>query len=47
LSANGTKLGRKMQGLASGAAVKIDDDDAVTMGLTIGEGVETCLAGAS
>ncbi len=33
-----------MLGLASGAAVKLDADDAVTMGLAIGEGIESCLA---
>ena len=44
LSANGVKLGRKMLGLAAGAAIKLDADDAVTMGLAIGEGTETVLA---
>lgn len=40
----GAKIGRKMAGLARGAAVKLDADDAVTGGLTIGEGIETTLA---
>src|SRR5207253_852128 len=29
---------------AAGAVVKLDSDDAVTFGVTIGEGIETCLA---
>ncbi|MCJ2037615.1 toprim domain-containing protein [Methylobacterium sp. E-041] len=44
LAPDGTKVGRKMFGPAGGAAVKLDPDDAVTRGLAIGEGVETCLA---
>ncbi len=44
LSPQGAKIGRKMLGMASGAAIKLDHDDSVTMGLTIGEGVETTLA---
>ena len=44
LTPEGAKVDRRMLGLASGAAVKIDADDAVTMGLTIGEGVETVQA---
>lgn len=40
----GAKVDRRMLGIAAGAAVKLDDDDAVTMGLAIGEGVETCQA---
>jgi hypothetical protein len=38
------KLGRKMLGRARGAAIKLDEDASVTLGLTIGEGLETCLA---
>jgi hypothetical protein len=38
------KLGRKMLGRVRGAAIKLDDDASVTIGLTIGEGLETCLA---
>jgi len=44
LSAAGKKLDRKMLGRAAGAAIKLDADDAVTMGLTIGEGIETSLS---
>jgi putative DNA primase/helicase len=39
-----TKIGRKMLGVAKGAAIKIDPDSAVTTNLTIGEGVETMLS---
>ena len=35
---------RWMLGRASGAAIKIDSDDDVTLGLHIGEGIETCFA---
>jgi hypothetical protein len=35
---------RRMLGRASGAAIKLDPDGDVTLGLHIGEGVETCLA---
>jgi putative DNA primase/helicase len=45
LSADGEKLGRKMLGPAAGAAIKIDADENVENGLTVGEGFETCLAG--
>ncbi len=45
LTAEGVKVGRKMLGIAAGAAVKIDDDADVTHGLVIGEGIESCLAG--
>ena len=44
LTPKGKKVGRRMLGIAAGAAVKLDADDTVTMGLTIGEGIETCLA---
>lgn len=44
LAGDGLKLGRKMLGPARGAAVKLDDDAEVTVGLAIGEGIETCLA---
>jgi hypothetical protein len=40
----GRKLGRAMLGRAKGAAIKIDADENVTIGLTIGEGFETSLA---
>ena len=45
LTHEGVKLGRKMQGVAGGSAVKLDADDAVTTGLHIAEGIETALAG--
>jgi hypothetical protein len=45
LTVDGQKVDRRMLGIAAGAAIKLDADDAVTMGLTIGEGIETCLAG--
>jgi putative DNA primase/helicase len=44
LTADGEKIDRKMFGPVKGAAIKLDADDEVTYGLTIGEGVETCLA---
>jgi putative DNA primase/helicase len=44
LDSEGRKLGRRMLGRAKHAAIKIDHDENVTMGLTIGEGFETCLA---
>jgi putative DNA primase/helicase len=42
LSLEGVKVDRRMLGVASGAAIKLDADDAVTSGLAIGEGIETC-----
>ncbi len=42
LTPDGVKLGRRMLGIAAGAAVKLDAD--VTHGLAIGEGIETVLA---
>jgi putative DNA primase/helicase len=44
LDSAGRKLDRKMLGRARGAAIKLDADENVTLGLHIGEGVETCLA---
>ena len=44
LRPDGTKIERKMLGAAGGCAIKIDPDDVVTTGLTVGEGLETCLA---
>jgi putative DNA primase/helicase len=38
------KLARRMLGRAHGAALKLDDDESVTLGLHIGEGIETCIA---
>jgi hypothetical protein len=45
LAPDGSKLARKMSGPVKGAAIKIDRDENVTYGLTVGEGLETCLAG--
>ena len=44
LTPDGAKVDRRMLGIAAGAAVKLDADDEVTMGLAIGEGIETVLA---
>jgi hypothetical protein len=45
LARDGTKIGRKMLGRVESAAIKIDPDHAVGQGLSIGEGLETCLSG--
>lgn len=44
LSRDGCKLGRRMLGRAKHAAIKLDADEDVTLGLVIGEGLETGLA---
>jgi putative DNA primase/helicase len=44
LDSNGNKVRRAFLGPVGGAAIKLDHDDAVTNGLHIGEGVETCMA---
>jgi hypothetical protein len=44
LARDGIKIGRRMSGMAAGAAIKLDADENVTHGLVIGEGFETCLA---
>jgi hypothetical protein len=44
LTPDGRKIGRKMLGPAGGSAIKLDADDAVSMGLVVGEGVESCLS---
>jgi hypothetical protein len=44
LNSAGHKLKRKMLGRARDAAIKLDPDENVALGLCIGEGVETCLA---
>ena len=44
LTPDGSKIDRRMLGIAAAAAVKLDADDAVTGGLHVGEGIETCLA---
>lgn len=45
LNPDGTKFDRKMLGVHIGSAIKLIPDFDVTYGLTIGEGVETCLSG--
>jgi hypothetical protein len=45
LGAGGMLIGKKMLGPVAGCAVKIDADENVEQGLTIGEGIETVLAG--
>lgn len=45
LTPTGEKVDRRMYGVASGTAVKLDPDGAVVSGLAVGEGIETCLAG--
>ena len=45
LDSEGRKIDRWMLGRAGGAAIKLDADENVTLGLAIGEGVETCIAG--
>jgi len=45
LTPTGDKIGRMVLGPKLGTAVKLSPDDAVTMGLTIGEGIETVLSG--
>lgn len=44
LDGAGNKLDRKMLGRARDAAIKLNADESVTLGLNVGEGVETCLA---
>jgi hypothetical protein len=41
----GRKLGRRMLGRTKGAAIKLAADADVTLGLNIGEGLESCMAG--
>jgi hypothetical protein len=45
LTPDGRKIGRMMLGPVDGAAIKITADEDVTMALTVGEGLETALAG--
>jgi Toprim domain len=45
LTSDGNKIGRMVLGPKNGAAIKLSPDDAVTLGLTIAEGVETALSG--
>lgn len=44
LTTDGQKIGRKMLGIAAGAAIMLDPCEAVSLGLAIGEGVETSLS---
>lgn len=44
LKEDGTKIGKKFLGPVSGACIKLDPDEDVTLGLGLGEGLETCLA---
>jgi putative DNA primase/helicase len=44
LDSAGRKLDRRMLGRAKHAAIKLDADENVALGLIIGEGLETCLA---
>jgi hypothetical protein len=44
LSDAGEKVERRILGVAAGSAVKLDPDESVSMGITVGEGIETCLA---
>ena len=43
LNASGLKVDRRMLGVSAGAAIKLDSDDVVIQGLTVGEGFETAL----
>jgi hypothetical protein len=45
LTADGRKIDRAALGSVGGAAIKLTDDAEVSMALTVGEGVETTLAG--
>jgi Toprim domain len=45
LDDSGNKIGRKMLGRVSGSAIKLDFHEDVTLGLHVGEGIETCLSG--
>jgi hypothetical protein len=45
LAPDGRKIDRKALGPVDSAAIKITDDSDVTMALTVGEGLETTLAG--
>jgi hypothetical protein len=45
LTPDGKKIDRKFLGPADGCAIKLTADEDVTEGLTVGEGIETVLAG--
>ena len=44
LTPDGAKMGRKMLGAALGAAIMLDAEDMVSTGLTVGEGIESCMS---
>ena len=44
LTLDGAKVGRKMFGTATAAAIMLDGEDTVLSGLSVGEGIESCLA---
>lgn len=44
LTSEGRKIERRMLGVAHEAAIKLDPDENIGVGLIIGEGLETCLA---
>jgi hypothetical protein len=44
LTVDGRKVDRRMFGAAAGTAIKLDPDEVVTMGLVVGEGIETALS---
>jgi putative DNA primase/helicase len=44
IDSNGQKVGRKMLGRCGNAAIKLDPDENVGLGLHVGEGIESCLA---
>lgn len=44
LTPDGAKVGRKMLGTATGAAIMLDAEDAVSTGLAVGEGIESCMS---
>lgn len=44
LTADGTKIEKKMLGRAKGAAIKLSPDETVTHGLHVGEGIESTLS---
>ncbi len=44
LDRDGNRIDKKMLGPSGGGVVRLSDDDAVSSGLAIGEGIETCLA---
>jgi putative DNA primase/helicase len=47
LTGTGQKLGRMTLGVKSGAAIKLWSDEGVTLGLVVGEGLETVLSAAT